>query len=98
MVWSWFLNHGGSRFDHTTRITIKFYANEAIFLIASTVGKPLVVDMVTRNHTRPSYASVKIEVDLVTKLPHRIKINEENDVTGKIKSKWVYVQYDHKTK
>ncbi|KAF3624584.1 hypothetical protein FXO38_30179 [Capsicum annuum] len=72
------------------------FAKKDIFLIASAVGKSLVVDMATRNHTRPNYASAKIEVDLVAKLQHKIKINEEVDVTGKIKSKWIHVQYEQK--
>ncbi|KAG5611461.1 hypothetical protein H5410_022742 [Solanum commersonii] len=72
-----------------------FFAKEVIFSIASTVGKPLTVDMATRNQTRLSCAKVKVEVDLVAKLPQRVKFNEENDITGEIKSKWIKIQYDH---
>ncbi|KAH0706081.1 hypothetical protein KY285_010613 [Solanum tuberosum] len=71
------------------------FAKEAIFSIASAVGKPLTVDMATRNQTRPSCAKVKVEVDLVAKLPQRVKINEEDDIIGEIKSKWIKIQYDH---
>ncbi|KAK6795475.1 hypothetical protein RDI58_008928 [Solanum bulbocastanum] len=71
-----------------------FFAKEAIFSIASAVGKPLTMDMATKNQTRPSCARVKIKVDLIATLPQRVKINEENDNTGKIKSKWIKVQYD----
>jgi len=35
---------------------------------------------------------------LVGKLPHRIKINEENENTGELKSKWITIQYDHMPK
>ncbi|KAF3648802.1 hypothetical protein FXO37_19276 [Capsicum annuum] len=75
-----------------------FFAKAGIFLIASAVGKPLVVDIDTRNHTRTICKRVKIEVGLVAKLPHRVKINEEDYITGNIKSKWIYIQYDHKLK
>ncbi|KAF3663272.1 hypothetical protein FXO37_12058 [Capsicum annuum] len=85
--------------DLFSRSSLKFFfAKEAISSIASAVAKPLVVDMATKNHTRPNCARVKIEVDLVAKLPHRIKINEKGDVTGNIKSKWIKIQYDHKPK
>ncbi|WMV43302.1 hypothetical protein MTR67_036687 [Solanum verrucosum] len=75
-----------------------FFAKEAIFSIAAAVGKPLMVDMATRNQTRPSCAKVKIEVDLMAKLPQRVRIMEEDDDTGSIKSKWIKVQYDYMPK
>lgn len=46
-----------------------FVAKEAIFSIASENGKPVTVDMATKNQTRPSYAKVKVKVDLVEKIP-----------------------------
>ncbi|PHT29725.1 hypothetical protein CQW23_30701 [Capsicum baccatum] len=75
-----------------------FFTKDAIFSIGLAVGKPLTVDMATKNHTRPSCARVKVEVDLVAKLPQRIRINEENEVTEQIKSKWVQIQYDYMPK
>ncbi|KAH0664938.1 hypothetical protein KY285_026144 [Solanum tuberosum] len=54
--------------------------------------------MATRNQTRPSCAKVKIEVDLTAKLPQRVRITEENDITGAIKYKWIKVQYDYMPK
>lgn len=42
-----------------------FSRQEAIFSLARAVGKPLQVDMVTQNQTRPSCARVKVEVDLL---------------------------------
>ncbi|KAG5596649.1 hypothetical protein H5410_037881 [Solanum commersonii] len=62
-----------------------FFAKEAIFSIASAVGKPLTVDTTTKNQTKPRCTRVKIEVDLTAKLPQRVKINEEDDITGHIK-------------
>lgn len=75
-----------------------FFARDAIFSIASAVGKPLTVDMATKNQTRSSCARVKVEVDLVVKLPQWIPMNEENDSTGEIKSKWVQIHYDYMPK
>ncbi|KAH0651903.1 hypothetical protein KY284_031815 [Solanum tuberosum] len=72
-----------------------FFAKEAIFSIANAVGKSLTVDMATKNQTRPSCARVKIEVDLIAKLPQRVRINEEDDIIGEVKSKWIKVQYDY---
>ncbi|KAF3673522.1 hypothetical protein FXO38_05599 [Capsicum annuum] len=66
-----------------------FFAKDAIFSIASAEGKLLIVKMATKNQTRPSCSKVKIEVDLMEKLPERVKINEENNVTGEIKPKWI---------
>lgn len=53
-----------------------FFLKKIIFSITSVVGKSLIVDMATRNQTRPSYAKVNIEVDLVTKLPQRVWLND----------------------
>ncbi|KAG5609727.1 hypothetical protein H5410_021008 [Solanum commersonii] len=35
---------------------------------------------------------------LVAKFLLRIKINEENENTGELKSKWITIQYDHMPK
>ncbi|KAG5569031.1 hypothetical protein H5410_063952 [Solanum commersonii] len=69
---------------HTLKWDPWFKPDESIFSIASKVGRPLMGDMVTKNHTRPSCARVKIKVDLTVKLTQRVKINEEDDVIGVI--------------
>ncbi|WMV14215.1 hypothetical protein MTR67_007600 [Solanum verrucosum] len=46
-----------------------FFGNEVVFSLAAAVGKPLQVDMATRNQTRPSCARVKVEVDLLREFP-----------------------------
>ncbi|XP_059284937.1 uncharacterized protein LOC132038265 [Lycium ferocissimum] len=71
-----------------------FFAKEAVFSMATSVGKPLTVDLATANKTRPSCAKVKVEVDLLATLPKRINIAEE-DESGIIKSKWVRINYDY---
>ncbi|KAH0658120.1 hypothetical protein KY289_026868 [Solanum tuberosum] len=72
-----------------------FFAREAIFSLASVVGKPLTIDMATQNKTRPSCAKVKVVVDLLAQHPQRIKIAEEDEVTGKLNSKWITIKYDY---
>lgn len=64
-----------------------FFAKEAVFSIASAIGKPLTIDIGTKIQTIPNCARVKVEVDLVSKLPRRLRINEEDNVTGRIKFK-----------
>lgn len=74
------------------------FSKGAIFSIASSIRKPLTIDMATKNQTKPSCAKIKIEVDLIAKLLERVMINEEDDVTGGIKSKWIQTQYDYMPK
>lgn len=62
------------------------------------VGKPLVVDLTTRNQIRSSCAKVNVKVNLVAKLPQRVRINKEDDVTGEIKSKGIKIQHDYMPK
>ncbi|KAF3660792.1 hypothetical protein FXO37_13234 [Capsicum annuum] len=46
-----------------------FIIRDAIFSVALAVGRPLTVDMATKNQTRPSCARVNVKVELVAKLP-----------------------------
>lgn len=45
-----------------------------VFSLAAAVGKPLQVDLATKNQTRPSYARVKVEVDLLSEFPKCINV------------------------
>lgn len=47
------------------------FGKEAIFSIVVAVGKPLQMDTATSNKTRPNYARIKVEVDLMKGLPKR---------------------------
>ncbi|KAH0685591.1 hypothetical protein KY290_017077 [Solanum tuberosum] len=71
-----------------------FFGREAVFSLAAAVGKPLQVDMATRNQTRPSCARVKVEVDLLKEFPKRIKIGmrKKND---EVVEKWIKIKYDY---
>ncbi|KAG5590811.1 hypothetical protein H5410_041325 [Solanum commersonii] len=62
-----------------------FFVKEAIFSIASAVGKPLTVDMAP-NQTK------------LCKSQSGVKIIEKDDSTGHVKYKWIQVQYDHMPK
>ncbi|PHU22038.1 hypothetical protein BC332_07145 [Capsicum chinense] len=42
-----------------------YFVKETLFSLSSVVGKPLQVDLATKNKTRPSCARVKVEVDLL---------------------------------
>lgn len=75
-----------------------FFAKKAIFSIASTIGKPLIVDIKNKNQIRPSCARAKVEVDLVDNMQHRVRINEEDDVTRERKFKLIKIKYDYKPK
>ncbi|XP_060216757.1 uncharacterized protein LOC132644199 [Lycium barbarum] len=81
--------------DQFSRSPSDFFAKEAVFSLASAVGRPLTVDMATKNKIRPSCAKVKVEIDLLANHPKRIKIVEEDDIIGEIKSKWIKIQYDY---
>uniref|UniRef100_A0A0V0GMA7 Putative ovule protein n=1 Tax=Solanum chacoense TaxID=4108 RepID=A0A0V0GMA7_SOLCH len=48
--------------------------------------------MATKNQTRPSFARVKVEVDLLSDFPKRINIRVRKQSGVKI---WVQINYDH---
>ncbi|KAG5591557.1 hypothetical protein H5410_042071 [Solanum commersonii] len=74
-----------------------FFGEEAIFSLASAVGKPLQVDLATRNQTRPSCARVKVEVDLLKEFPKRIKIGVKRS-EELISERWINIRYDYMPK
>ncbi|WMV20831.1 hypothetical protein MTR67_014216 [Solanum verrucosum] len=71
-----------------------FFVKEAIFSLAAAVGKPLQVDMATKNQTRPSCARVKVEVDLLGEFPKRINIGVRKQ-SGEVVEKWIRIKYDY---
>uniref|UniRef100_M1DKD4 Uncharacterized protein n=1 Tax=Solanum tuberosum TaxID=4113 RepID=M1DKD4_SOLTU len=72
-----------------------FFVKEAIFSLASAVGKSLQVDMATKNQSRPSCAGVKVEVNLLSDFPKRIKIGVRKHSTGDVVEKWIRIKYDY---
>ncbi|WMV18187.1 hypothetical protein MTR67_011572 [Solanum verrucosum] len=71
-----------------------FFGKEAVFSLAAAVGKPLQVDMATKNQTRPSCARVKVEVDLLREFPKRIKIGMRMQ-NKEVVEKWIKIKYDY---
>ncbi|WMV30685.1 hypothetical protein MTR67_024070 [Solanum verrucosum] len=71
-----------------------FFGRETMFSLATAAGKPLQVDMATRNQTRPSCARVKVEVDLLGEFPKRIKIGMKK-TNGEVMETWVRIKYDY---
>ncbi|KAG5591022.1 hypothetical protein H5410_041536 [Solanum commersonii] len=58
-----------------------FFMNESIFSLASTIGKPIQLDLATINKMRPSCARVKIQVDLLSDLPKSIEVEVLNETS-----------------
>lgn len=71
-----------------------FFGKEAFFSLVVTVGKPFQVDMIIYNQIRPRCASVKVEVDLLSEFPKRIKIGIKK-FEGKVMEKWIRIKYDY---
>lgn len=66
--------------------------------MVSAVGRPLHVQLATQNGTRPSCAKVKVEVNLLSYFPQRIKIVEDEDESGPEEYKWIKIRYDYMLK
>lgn len=62
--------------------------------MASAIGKPLQVDLATKNQTIPRYARNKVEVDLLGEFPKRIKIGIQQG-SGEMLEKWIRIKYDY---
>lgn len=77
-----------------TSTTSKFFGIEIIFSLVTAVGKLLQVDMATTNKMRPSYARVKVEVDLLSDLSKRVNVGIKKK-TGEIMAKWITIKYDY---
>lgn len=55
----------------------------------------MALDMETVNKTRPSYARVKVLIDLLADLPKKVRKDIENKVTRMVRIEWVKIQYDY---
>ncbi|KAH0692908.1 hypothetical protein KY290_021060 [Solanum tuberosum] len=71
-----------------------YFVKESIFSLATTVGKPLQLDMATINKTRPSCARVKVQVDLMSEFPRFIEMDIMNEDTKVSRIEQVKIQYD----
>ncbi|KAH0712101.1 hypothetical protein KY289_008060 [Solanum tuberosum] len=75
-----------------------FFVKESLFKIAKAVGKPLHVDMATKNKSRSSCAKVKVEVDLLRDFPKLINVGIKKTSSVQILSTWVKLKYDYMPK
>ncbi|KAK4738908.1 hypothetical protein R3W88_002605 [Solanum pinnatisectum] len=72
-----------------------FFIQESLFTLAKAVGKPLHMDMATKNKSRPSCAKIKVEVYLLRDFPKRINVGVKKAISGEIISKWINIKYDY---
>lgn len=75
-----------------------FFVKESLFSMAKAVGKPLHVDMTTKNKFRPSCAKVKVEVDLLRDFLKRINVGIKKVNTREIISTWIKIRSDYMPK
>ncbi|XP_070022680.1 uncharacterized protein [Nicotiana sylvestris] len=71
----------------------ELFAMKALLSIASAVGKPIAIDKATQTKSRPSTARVKVILDLMDKLPDKIKLqflDKQTDKMVKIFQEFVY--------
>ncbi|XP_049378180.1 vacuolar-processing enzyme-like [Solanum stenotomum] len=63
------------RSDHFALLSrFDLFAKKSLLSIASAVGKPIAIDKATQIKSRPSTARVKVILDLMEKLPNRIRL------------------------
>ncbi|XP_049344712.1 uncharacterized protein LOC125809115 [Solanum verrucosum] len=72
-----------------------FLGKEPVFsMAATTVGKPLHVDMTTLNKTHPSCTRVKVELDMLGEFPKCINVGMRKK-SRKVLERWVTIKYDY---
>lgn len=71
-----------------------FFVKESIFSLASAIGKPIHLDMATINKTRPSFARIKVQVDLLFDFPQFVEVEVINENTKESRVEKVKIQYD----
>lgn len=59
------------------------------------MGKPIAIDKATQVKSRPSTARVKVILDLLDKLPTRIRLQHVDNASGKIVEVFQEVIYDN---
>ncbi|XP_070014187.1 uncharacterized protein [Nicotiana sylvestris] len=81
--------------DFITRFACKFLHKKSLLSIAPAVGKPLAVDKVTQDRTRPSTARVKVLLELLDKHPKRVRINIVDTISGRLVEHYQQIIYDN---
>lgn len=57
-----------------------FFVKESICFLASTVGKPIHLDLATINKTHPTCARIKVQVDMLSDFPKFVELEVVNEV------------------
>ncbi|KAH0697025.1 hypothetical protein KY290_014455 [Solanum tuberosum] len=71
------------------------FAKKSLLSIASVVGKPIAIDKATQIKSRPSMVRVKVILDLMEKLPNRIRLQFVNGKSGKLIEVFQEIVYDN---
>lgn len=72
-----------------------YYVKEALFSLASAVGKHIHLEMATINKTRPTCAKVKVLVDLLSELSRTARMDIVNEETGEVRIETVNIKYEY---
>ncbi|WMV44980.1 hypothetical protein MTR67_038365 [Solanum verrucosum] len=73
----------------------ELFAKQSLLSIALVAGKPIAIDKATQYKSRPSTARVKVEIDLLANLPHRMRIQYVDQKTGKSVEQFQKFVYDN---
>ncbi|KAF3672494.1 hypothetical protein FXO37_07486, partial [Capsicum annuum] len=75
-----------------------YFVKECLFFLASTVGKPLQLDLATINKTRPSCARVKVLIDLKGNFPKSVVMDTVNEEMGEQRTEIILIESDYLSK
>ncbi|KAG5609867.1 hypothetical protein H5410_021148 [Solanum commersonii] len=73
----------------------RLFAKKSLLSIASTVGKLIAMDKATQIKSRPSTTRVKVILDLMKKLPNRIRLQFVDGKSGKLIEVFQEIVYDN---
>ncbi|KAF3621111.1 hypothetical protein FXO38_22170 [Capsicum annuum] len=73
----------------------ELFAKQSLLPVALAAGKPIAVDKAIQEKSRHSTARVKVELDLLAKLPQRMKLQYVDDKSGKITDHFQKFVYDN---
>ncbi|KAK4721256.1 hypothetical protein R3W88_011489 [Solanum pinnatisectum] len=79
--------------EETTLVVI--YLQRSLLSIASAVGKPIAIDKATQIKSKPSTTRVKVILDLMEKLPNRIRLQFVDGKSGKLIEVFHDIVYDN---
>ncbi|KAG5616292.1 hypothetical protein H5410_016116 [Solanum commersonii] len=87
------LSHGAPDLKEETTLAVVWislpnlspdFLQRSLYCLASAVGKPIAIDKTTQIKSRPSTTRVKVILDLMEKLPNRIRLQFVDGKSGKL--------------